>query len=126
VRSGGRALGAAYPDVLRQAKAEAKKLTTATRAPLEKLHAIMAEIGPLLADVKSCRAARNDPSEFRHYNDTKLTVEGLNLRCRSFIIPDRARVTGSGLHVSELGSGDHTSWDEVWSMINDDVNDPGG
>jgi hypothetical protein len=69
------AVAAAYPEVLGQARRQAKKLTAAAHGPLEKLLATMTEIGALLAAVKTCRDARNDPNQHQHYNDSPLTVE---------------------------------------------------
>jgi hypothetical protein len=64
--------------VLRQAKAEAKKVCTNTRATLEKLHAAQAEIGSLLAAIKPCRDALNSQgSESHRFNDGKLDIHEL-------------------------------------------------
>jgi hypothetical protein len=69
-----KAVAAAYPDVLRQARSQAKKLAAAARKPYEELLATMDEIGDLLTAGKTCRDAQNDSNSHRHYNDSPLTL----------------------------------------------------
>jgi hypothetical protein len=71
------AAAAAYDDVLREARTQARKLVTAARPTLEKLKATHGEVGALLGAVKTCRDAGNNADHFQHFNDSVLTLAEL-------------------------------------------------
>ena len=72
-----RAMAAAFPDVLKEARSQVKKLVAAAGPQLEKLTGTMGEVGALLDAVRSCRDAQNatDPSQHQHYHDRALTLQ---------------------------------------------------
>jgi hypothetical protein len=77
-----RAVAAAFPDVLEQARAMATELAVAAQAPLQQLLTAMGEVGTLLQAVRVCRDAanaeardRNDGTGRTQFNDFPLTVE---------------------------------------------------
>ena len=77
-----RAVAAAFPDVLEQARAMATELAVAAQAPLQQLLTAMGEVGTLLQAVWVCRDAanaeardRNDGTGRTQFNDFPLTVE---------------------------------------------------
>jgi hypothetical protein len=71
------AVAAAYDDVLAEARREAKKLVKDARPTVEKLTAVMAELGELLGAVKTCRTPKNAEATdgHRQFHDERLTVE---------------------------------------------------
>jgi hypothetical protein len=72
-----RAVGKAYPDVLREAQKQAVKLLKAALPTVEQLMADMGEVTPLVAAVQQCRDAANvdNPEGRREYFDDRLTIE---------------------------------------------------
>jgi hypothetical protein len=72
-----RAVAEAYPEVLRQARAQATKLVKGARPTVEKLTAFQGQVGDLLAAVNVCRAAVNAESLDGHteFQDAKLDLQ---------------------------------------------------
>lgn len=71
-----RAVAAAYPDILKEARAQAIKAVRAAKPTVEKLLASMTEVAELLAAIRASRDAGNDDSvERKSFRDGKLTVE---------------------------------------------------
>jgi hypothetical protein len=119
-------VAAVYDEVLAHAREQVRELVKAARPTLEKLTAVMAEVGGLLAAVNTCRTARYSPNGsegFRQFWDARLDVEAF-VRLVATGGDPTSILDLPGAPPAVLSTGEGLIWSEVRQLIDGGIPHP--